>query len=106
MVKGGLLGAGLGIVLMAGGCHETLDRQGPRPEPAPPPPPSECDASGASWAEGEHATDQVVERARLASGAQSVRVIGPGQDYTMEFDPDRLNLEVDESDRILEVRCG
>ncbi len=106
MVKWGMLSAALGVALMVGGCHETVSRDGPRAQPAPPPPPTECDASGAEWAVGEHATDQVVERARLASGAQTVRVLRPGEAGTMDYDVNRLNLDVDDSDRIVEVRCG
>ena len=106
MTRLGLLTAGFGVLLVVGGCHETLDRTGPRAEPAPPPPPTQCDAGGAGWAQGEHATDQLVERARLASGAETVRIVRPDEAYTMEFNPDRLNLEVDETDRVIEVRCG
>jgi hypothetical protein len=37
----------------------------------------------------------VIERATLVSGARTARIIRPGQAYTQEFNPDRLNIEVD-----------
>ncbi|GAA0584483.1 I78 family peptidase inhibitor [Caenispirillum bisanense] len=37
---------------------------------------------------------------------QPHRVLKPGMAYTMDFRPDRLNVEVDGTGRILSVRCG
>lgn len=105
MMKYGLIGLTLAAALAASGCHQLAEREAPRADPLPPPP-SYCTAEGASWAHGQHATDKLVERAKMASGAQLVRVLRPGEAHTMEFNPDRLNLEVDERDRIVEVRCG
>jgi hypothetical protein len=35
-----------------------------------------------------------------------VRILRPGQMVTKEFDPERLNLEVDAAGRIIAARCG
>lgn len=108
MTKFGLLALGFGMVLVTTGCHETMRRDAARADPVPPPPdmPTVCSAEGASWALGQHATDQVVERARMAAGATRARIMRPGEAHTMEFDAIRLNLEVDGADRVIDVRCG
>lgn len=94
-----------GTVLALGGCNPA----GPPPDAGmPPSPPSagQCDAAGARWAEGERARDPIIERARRDAGAERVRVVGPDQAVTMEFDSERLTVEVDRRDRIARVACG
>ncbi|MCQ8186612.1 I78 family peptidase inhibitor [Parvularcula maris] len=34
------------------------------------------------------------------------RIIEPGQAYTMEYDPERMNIQVDEEGTITRVYCG
>lgn len=74
------------------------------------PPPAEsataCDAGKASFARGEVYTEELAQRARQASGAKTVRALRPGQAVTMEFLEHRLNLELDGSGRVTDVRCG
>ena len=65
-----------------------------------------CRAAGAQAQLGETLDDRVVEEARWASGAMRTRVIRPGQAVTMDADPQRLNIEVDETGRIRRLRCG
>jgi hypothetical protein len=55
---------------------------------------------------GQPYSEDVAVRARQASGARLARKIEPGRAYTMEFSPDRLNLEVDARGVIRRVRCG
>lgn len=101
-----LTGLGIAIALAVSGCHQTTGNQRSQPGTVPPPPPMQCDAEDARWSLGEHATERVAERARMASGARSVRVVRPDEAYTMEYDANRLNLEVDDGDVIRDVRCG
>jgi hypothetical protein len=81
-----------------------------RPPPAvvPRPPWRErvCRERGARWALGRRASPRVVEEARRDANARRVRVIRPGEVYTMELDPRRLNIEVDRRNRIVDLRCG
>ena len=44
--------------------------------------------------------------ARADAGAKTVRVLEPDQMVTMEFDGERLNIEVDATKKIVAVRCG
>jgi hypothetical protein len=49
---------------------------------------------------------QLENDARARSGAKVVRVVRPGQMVTMEFNTERLTIEVDGSGRVIRVRCG
>jgi hypothetical protein len=51
-------------------------------------------------------TPALAERARQAARALVVRKIEPGGAYTMELSPDRLNIEVDRSGIVRDLKCG
>lgn len=86
------------------------------PEPAMSEPPmmtgrgatrGRCDAEAARPAAlGQPATPEVVEQARRDAGASLVRVLRPGQVVTMEFVAGRLDIDVDEGNTIVGLRCG
>lgn len=79
----------------------------PAPAAAPEPPPiGSCDATQVQSLVGQALTDAVSEQARSDAGAKSVRVLKPGQMVSMEFNGERLNLEVDAKNVIASVRCG
>ncbi len=65
-----------------------------------------CNADAASAYVGQAATDATVERARVAAGARTVRVIPPDHMVTMDFIESRLNIDVDANNVIAGVRCG
>ena len=65
-----------------------------------------CDADAARGAIGKEATAEVVEQARRDAGAAVVRTLSPGQMVTMEYHASRLNLDVDEANVVIGVRCG
>jgi hypothetical protein len=67
---------------------------------------SACREAGASFALGARYSDRLARRARRAADARILRKIEPGRAYTMEFQADRLNIEVDRRGRIRAVRCG
>ena len=73
---------------------------------APAAPAVVCNAQPAQSAVGQNSTASVMESARAKSGAQMARILRSGQMVTMEFDAQRLNLEVDGNGRIVAVRCG
>lgn len=68
--------------------------------------PMSCNSDAARSAIGQAATADVVERARRDAGASTVRVLKPGQVVTMEYLEGRLNIDVDASNVITNVRCG
>lgn len=79
-------------------------------EPAPPPPTLEqtgstCDA-GQLDATGRDFDESQVEALKRASGARHVRVLRPGDAATMDYRIDRLNIRLDDNDRISALGCG
>ena len=84
------------IPLVLAACGSTDPRM---PEPR-------CRAAGAEAELGKMVNEKVVDDARYAAGAMRTRVIRPGQAVTMDADPQRLNIEVDETGRIRRLRCG
>lgn len=76
--------------------------------PAAPATPAQpgCNADAARSVVGQVATGEVVEQARSAAGAETARTLKPGQMVTMEFNPSRLNIDVDAGNTITNVRCG
>jgi len=55
---------------------------------------------GKVWAESMR--DQIMK----TSGARTLRVIAPDTIVTMDFRPDRLNVEIDAQGRITRFKCG
>ncbi|MCC5086809.1 I78 family peptidase inhibitor [Xanthomonas campestris pv. campestris] len=79
----------------------------PAPAAAPDAPPiGTCDATQVQSLVGQPLTETASEQARNDAGAKAVRVLKPGQMTTMEFNGERLNLEVDAKNVITSVRCG
>jgi hypothetical protein len=79
--------------------------QSPPPASAPPATPG-CDADAVQGLVGHVASADVVEKARVAAGAQIARTLKPGQMVTMEYHASRLNIDVDANNVITNVRCG
>jgi uncharacterized protein YraI len=95
------VGPQLGIGIVAGTILRELfhDRDMPRRRAA-------CNENRARWAVGERARDRVVEQARVDARARTVRVVRPGMFYTQDYQPTRLNIEVNRRNRIVDLRCG
>ena len=68
--------------------------------------PGICSATTLGWTIGQPATASLVERAHQESGAKTVRVLKPGQVVTMEYSDMRLNLHVDEANKVTSYSCG
>jgi len=71
-----------------------------------PPQRDPCTADAANAYVGQVAGADVVEQARRAAGADVARVLHPGDVVTMEYRTGRLNLDVDERNVIVRLRCG
>lgn len=71
-----------------------------------PPAQAQCRQDAAQSLVGQPATPANVDRARQLAGATTARVLKPGQMVTMEFIEGRLNIDVDEKNVILRLRCG
>ncbi len=65
-----------------------------------------CDAARAQGVLGQRATPQQAQTARAQAGARRLRVIGHDDSVTKEYDSSRLNLQLDEGGRVVQVYCG
>lgn len=97
------------LVLALTACATPADPATPSPPPTEQPPPpvqGACNAEAAQAFVGQVATPDVVEKARVAAGAEMARVLKPGQVVTMEYRSGRLNLDVNEGNVVTGARCG
>jgi hypothetical protein len=67
---------------------------------------SVCDADRVQGAVGQNADDRLAERSRSQAGAKIVRVLKPDSVMTTEYNPERLNLLLDEQGVVSRVNCG
>ncbi len=65
-----------------------------------------CDADGARGLVGEQVSSELGQRAMQLSDARSLRWIPPDRAVTMDYRPDRLNIEYDRENRVTGIRCG
>ncbi|KQN93019.1 hypothetical protein ASE95_10575 [Sphingomonas sp. Leaf231] len=65
----------------------------------------QCDANAAQALVGRPAAQVAAEAQRL-SGARSVRRYATGDMLTMDFRPDRLNIETDAAGNVVKLSCG
>jgi uncharacterized protein YraI len=79
-----------------------------RPAPTRPDRPRRavCDERRAQWALGERARSSVVDRAASDARARIVRVVRPGEAVTFDYRPDRLTIQVNRRNRIVDLSCG
>ena len=80
----------------------------PDPKPSNPYPPrlARCQPEPGQRFVGQMASEALIEQARAATGANTVRVLKPGMAATMDFRDDRLDLQLDEHDVVVKVSCG
>lgn len=82
---------------------------GAQPEASLPAPPTAegpgCGADQLGSYIGRKATDDVVAAIQAWRGQSPVRVLKPGSIMTMDYRPDRLNIEVDAQGTITRFRC-
>ncbi|WP_341208536.1 I78 family peptidase inhibitor [uncultured Sphingomonas sp.] len=65
----------------------------------------QCDANAAQALVGRMAAD-VTAAAQQRSGARAVRGYRTGDMLTMDFRPDRLNIERDAAGKVVKFSCG
>lgn len=68
--------------------------------------PSGCTSSAARFVVGQKASPQLLEQARVKSGAFNVRLLKPDTIVTLEYRSDRLNINADDTSTITSVNCG
>ena len=65
-----------------------------------------CNAEPVQHLLEERITTDLAERARIESGAAQLRVTHPNQPVTMDYNPQRLNIDIDDDDIIIRLSCG
>lgn len=92
------------VAISLTGCAMTTSEN----EPATPPEVGEaaCNIDALSGLVGQPGTSELAADAMAKSGARSVRWIRPGMAVTMDFRPDRLNIELDDSSNVVKFGCG
>ena len=98
----------ISTVALVSGCAGTSTSPGTTAggKPAVAAPLQRCNPAGTQWAIGKTNTAHHIEEARKRSGALMARVIRPGQPVTADANVERLNLQVDATNRIISASCG
>ena len=73
---------------------------------AMPPSATVCNADAIEPYVGQAATPAVIESARKAAGAQLVRALKPTDAATLDYRLERINIMVDDANKIVRATCG
>ena len=65
-----------------------------------------CDAGRAQYLVGRPSSSELAAEAMRRSGAQVFRWLPEGTIITMEYRADRLNIELDRTNKVKAIRCG
>lgn len=68
--------------------------------------PGPCNAEKASHVVGKQISQEQEQEALRSSGAQTLRVINPGQAITRDYRVDRLNLQLNDHNTVVKAYCG
>lgn len=94
----------LALLAVLAGCSSLETPEAAAPQPAEPH--AGCQAEALPGLLGKPATAERVEQARQQTGAKTVRVLAPGDAVTLDYDSQRLNIDIDEAELIQRVSCG
>ncbi len=104
MMKRASLIACVVTAALLGGCTaQNQDR--PAKQPLPVAGSDRCGASRVVTYIGQPRSDALIAQIKVASGAQTVRVLGPNDAMTMDFREDRLTITTDAQGLIETLRC-
>lgn len=95
-------GAGLLFTLSACATDGSTDAGKLPPQSSTEP---DCGADALKGYVGREATDEIVAALRAWRGDHPVRVLKPGSIVTMDYRPDRLNIDLEEDGTIKGFRC-
>ena len=93
------------LMLMASACMTPAQSEEAVPEHGSSPG-FRCEAGKAQMLVGQAASGELGARALELTGARTIRWIQPGQMVTMDYRTDRLNIELDNRNRVTAIRCG
>ena len=67
---------------------------------------ADCNTDSVQNLLGQTYSGSVGEAARQRSGSRVIRLLKPGEVMTMEYDPSRINIILDDKGAIQALRCG
>lgn len=91
----------IGAASLLAGCVTTNVTEPERYDPQ-----GKCDASGVQARLGAKATAEMGAELLTSSGAQRLRWVPPRTAVTMDFQPNRLNVEYDDAMTITRINSG
>lgn len=94
----------LTAALLAAGCSSTAEKSAPTATTANTS--QGCSSSAVENLKGKTATPELLEQARQQAGASTARILTPDSVVTLEYNGQRLNLNVDDQRMITRVSCG
>ena len=65
-----------------------------------------CNAEAVQHLVDQRITAELAEETRVKAGAEHLRVTQPNQPVTMDYNPQRLNIDIDDDDIIIRLSCG
>ena len=66
----------------------------------------DCNVDKLSGVLGQSASAALIEQVQRQANAKTLRVLAPGDAATMDYNPQRLNIDIDESEVIIRLTCG
>lgn len=69
-------------------------------------PPERCSSEPLADLVGKPGSLELLEQARQRAGAQRARMLTPDDMVTLEYDSQRLNIYLDEQDKVRMASCG
>jgi ABC-type uncharacterized transport system auxiliary subunit len=66
----------------------------------------DCDVEQVHGVLGQTVSAKLVQQVQQQANAKNVRVLAPGDAATMDYNPQRLNIDIDESEVIIRLSCG
>ncbi|MBZ5485951.1 hypothetical protein HW452_00205 [Halomonas aquamarina] len=95
-----------GAILLLGACATGVEDSFAGEQAAQPVSLEMCDAAAVDYALGEIFDEANLPQLQSESQSRQVRVLHPGDAATMDHRPERLNIHVDDDERIEALRCG
>lgn len=86
---------------LLGGCASSPSSQAPASKGD-----GRCNAEPVQHLVEQRITAELAEQARKLSGAALLRVVHPHQPVAMDYNPQRLNIDIDDADSIIRLSCG
>jgi hypothetical protein len=92
--------AGLALLVLLAGCSsQPASRSAAEIS-------GDCNVDNLSGVLGQSASAALIEQVQRQAHAKTLRVLAPGDAATMDYNPQRLNIDIDESEVIIRLTCG